>query len=215
MPFIDELFRLIARLAWPGVAAFFAWRFRAAISEAIPLLAGRVTRVGPTGVDFANVNEQRDAPPENLTQDAAVKPQADRGPLPPALAGLEEALRISANKIPDTTDKIETLIRNLAATRLDLGHERVYRNIFGSQIRALIVLRSRKVASEVEARNFFQTETALVRAQYSGYGFDGWIQFLINNSLIQRIDGGFKITLFGEDFVGYLDRTQIPTNKPL
>lgn len=213
MPFIDDLLRLIARLAWPGFAVFFTWRFRAAISEAIPLLAGRVTEVGPSGLELSPVNEQRDAPPENPAQDAAVEPQVVQEPVSPFLAGLQAAMRISADTIPEA-DRTERLIRALVVARLELGHERVYRNIFGSQIRALIMLRSRKIASEMDARTFFQTETASMQEFYFGYGFDGWIHFLLNQNLIQRIDDGFTITSFGEDFVSYIDRISLPTNKP-
>lgn len=215
MSFILALFDLIKGLAWPALAFFVVWQFRDGIGKALPMLAGRLTKFGPSGMELAAPSEQKEAPTENREKEAEVRPERTvGGPRPAAMTVLEVGLRASVNAISDPTKQVNALIEDLAEARLERGHERVYRRIFGSQIRGLASLALQKTTTAREARDFFETATATVREQYEKYGFDGWIGFLIQNDLVKRVDNDFAITPFGEDFVTYYIRNQLP-EKPL
>lgn len=215
MSFIFAVFELIKGLAWPAFAFFAVWQFRDGIRKALPMLAGRLTKLGPGSMELAAPSEQKELPTENREKEAEVRPeQTVGGPRPAAMTVIEDGLRASVNAISDPTKQVNALIESLAEARLERGHERVYRRIFGSQIRGLVSLALQKTSTEREARDFFETATATVREQYEKYGFDGWIGFLSQNDLVKREENGFAITLFGEDFVTYYNRNYLP-DKPL
>ena len=218
MAFIVALFDLIKASEWPAVAVLFMMMFRGNIASAFPAFLRRVTEIGWGGakVKLADPIEQTEAPAEDRAEEGVVLPERSNvTPISSAVTVLEIGLRKSADAIADPSRRISILVEELAVARLERGHERVYRNIFGSQMRALAALAVQRTVTEAEARTFFETATAAVREQYRTYGFEGWANFLIKNDLVNRTPDGYAITPFGDDFTVYVTRNQLPTKSPL
>lgn len=129
---------------------------------------------------------------------------------------ITQDLQRQLNAIPEP-QKIPRLINALAASNLERAHERVYRLIFGSQIRGLRQLATVGRVTKEQARQFYDENTRTPEAQkfYANYGFDGWLKFLISQQVIaETLESVFEITNYGRDFLAYLDRMKMPDAKP-
>jgi hypothetical protein len=98
-------------------------------------------------------------------------------------------------------------------------HEFIYSRIFGSQIEALkqLDLRGPMGASLEEAQQYFRDQVVKLHPEfYSGYGFDGWLGFLVFNNLVAKDEksGRLTVTPYGHDFLVYLREQRMNEAKP-
>jgi hypothetical protein len=133
---------LVKAIAWPGVVLAIAWRYR----EQIVAQLSRITELGPTGVKLATIQVQVPAPSLNAaTGIAQVRARFTEQVLNPAL----DAVRRDLASVADTDhDRIEVLAHALASMNIQYAFERVYREIFGSQVILLQSMQTTTVNAE-------------------------------------------------------------------
>jgi hypothetical protein len=134
-------------------------------------------------------------------------------PSPRAAVNIIEArIRLEAENV-DTEKKEALLLRALAQSRLQAGHEFTYNRIFGSQILCLKRLNEVGRATVDDAREFFKPYAEQFPQIYTNYSFDEWLRFLIANVLISQNADIIEITDFGRDFLFYLTDARLSENK--
>ncbi|MBF0540276.1 MAG: hypothetical protein HQK91_02355 [Nitrospirae bacterium] len=109
--------------------------------------------------------------------------------------------------------RYNVLIQALALARLQAGHEFTYNRIYGSQIMLLKHLNLVEQCTIDNALAFFKPYEEEFPQIYVNYGFNGWLGFLINNSLVKKDDNILKISEYGRDFLSYLVNARLVENK--
>lgn len=105
--------------------------------------------------------------------------------------------------------KVDLLIQYQAAAQIEVTFERVYRLIFGSQVRALRAAIRPVPASVIEA--IFNDAKARFPEAHSNRTFEEWCQFMAQTSLGVRTPDQngvpmVSITNLGHEFLIYMDR---------
>lgn len=98
--------------------------------------------------------------------------------------------------------KLDIMIRDSANYRIATEFERIYRIIFGSQMRFLRHLDIVKKISNKDAIKFFKQEKKKV--SNNDLEYDAWIRFLISQKLIEYKDDTYTITNKGLAFITYV-----------
>lgn len=108
------------------------------------------------------------------------------------------------------------LISEVAIARSFIMFERIYRDIFGSQIDILIKMMPPIGSLTIEeADNEFQKNVTKHPDFYKSDQFIDWLRFLENSGLVSRNtnDKSVAITNFGLDFLNYLDNRNYTKEK--
>lgn len=98
--------------------------------------------------------------------------------------------------------KVDIMIRDSANYRIATEFERIYRIIFGSQMRLLRSLNNSKLLGKREVIKFFKQEKR--REPDSKIEFDPWILFLVSQGLVEFKEGEYRITKKGLAFIAYV-----------
>jgi hypothetical protein len=151
----------------------------------------------------AAVNPATEKLPEARTLDPSPRPVVNI---------METRIRADLSKI-DGEKREPILVRALAQSRLEAGHEFTYIRIFGSQIAALKRLNEVGRATVDNAREFFKPYAEKFPQIYSNYGFEGWLGFLRNSEMIKQDGNDLEISDFGRDFLMYLTERRLTENK--
>ncbi|MCA3281759.1 MAG: hypothetical protein ING16_02725 [Roseomonas sp.] len=106
---------------------------------------------------------------------------------------------------------VDFLIHLLAKSQLSIEFEKIYRSIYGSQLKGLRRLHERKKVSLSEAREFFHSVVVENADFYTEASFVPWLDFLIRAGLIRQFESltsndgpHLRVTAFGEDFLRYI-----------
>lgn len=196
-----------------SIALFFIIMFKANISD----LLSKVRQISKEGVIFES---QKNAP-ITATPDEELK-KNDR-----LFRGVTEIETISYNvdviqeelkKVPTEQEKIRNLTNYLAELFFILRCERVYNNIFGSQI-ALLEKLSKELDLGISLHKIEQYVDGIpaLVAMYDGFPgnrIEHYLFFLKTSLLITEKDNIFHITKFGMDFLTWLQRSSLRTDKP-
>ena len=207
---------LVRALAWPVTTGLVIFWLRPALAECLRSLATRKVAITAPGVsatlEAASQKEAGISPALSLpiTQIVTLPPT----PNPNVVAAdLEKKI---AEQLAETPPEYREpiLIRHLANTRIQGRHEYVYNRIFGSQIAGLKRLNDVGRASMDEARIFAKIAIEENPEFYKDYGFNGWIDFLIKNSLVNKNEEFLHITDMGKDFLRYIIEFRLTEIKP-
>ena len=111
-------------------------------------------------------------------------------------------------------DAVRILIRALAQSQAAATFEKVYREILGSQLRALAHANSQNGVPR-EAVEFFYTQTAINHPDaYRNFPFTQWLSFLLRSVLLREdAEGRFHITVRGRTFLAYLAQAGLSMEK--
>lgn len=171
----------------------------------------------PTGVRLQPqvTDQKRDAEAGSPDADVVqLKPLRGRGRTQ-ATADLE--LRIHSamlsEKVPDL-ERVDLLVHLLAEARIDMEFERIYRLIFGSQIRALKILNQEGRITVADARTRFQ-EVVAEHPDFYGKpdAFDNWLGFGLRTALVINNDDVLMLSPLGYDFLHFLTRRGYSEDK--
>jgi hypothetical protein len=210
---MKEFFWLLRDAAWPIAVVIVAAMFKCELVSALTSLPGRGFKLEGWGFKAElNGDEQKQAGAESpVNEKIPTHPILTPNPRT-AVNTIEANLRRELNEIED--DKREpALLRALALTRLEAGHEFTYNRIFGSQIAGLRQLNAMGRASIDQARAFYEPYANFLPSG-AGYNFDTWLGFLLNLGLVLRNGDWLEITDFGRDFLQYLTERRLSENKP-
>jgi hypothetical protein len=205
---------LVRAVAWPTAVVVIALGYKPELLRALPVFLRRAIKFEGFGVK-AEVGATE--PQQQIAADnpAAEKlPEATLVPDPrPAVNLMEAQLRGQASGI-EAPRREPILLRALAMSRLEAGHLFVYNRIYGSQIVGLRRLNEAGQATVDQAREFFRPVEEQFPQVYASYGFDGWLKFLKDNSLVVQNGDVLEITEFGRDFLTYLTNQRLAEGKP-
>ncbi len=209
---------LKALLSWPVAAVIIAVCFKPEIIALVTKAIGRKLKVTVPGIgtlemDAAEQQQQAAELVKARTSPDSIELKEIPGLVrTAAIAKLERELHSLLGQV--TADPIDVLVRNLAQARLEARFGYIYAGIFGSQIKGLIELGARRAVSSDEAYGFYVEYEKQFPEVYNGYGFPGWLGFMIKHSLIVQNGTQVAISDFGDDFLKWLKATQLTINKP-
>ena len=210
----------LGKLAWPLVVAMILLLYKSELTGAVTAVVTRVrdVKVGAWGISAEAHIAQEQQKSEMVTTKSVVGsvtlkdvPGLSRTK---AISALELKLHDQLNGLSDTQDR---LINALAEAQLAASFGVTYAFIFGSQIAGLKELSVRRRATVAEAVTFFSEAERLNPKFYEGYGFAGWLNFLKARNLVAQTGNNqefVEITDIGDDFVLWLERSKLPTNRP-
>jgi hypothetical protein len=228
--YIIEIVRV---LAWPTIAGMTLLSVKPYMGKLAESFSLRGMKIKGFGVEakIDAIEQQKEAhnnadiaslPTTGVTAagstSGALTAQPPDNPQRPAVALLQQQIKVNLEKAGlDTGRQNALLLRELAETRLRAGHEFIYNRIFGSQILALKRLDERGDigASIADARAFFEPYNRAFPDFYSSYGFDGWLNFMVVNLLVERNGDHLKATEFGHDFLLYVVDSRLSVEKSL
>jgi hypothetical protein len=205
---------LAKALAWPIAAVIIVLGLKVELRSFLPPFLRRKMEIELPGGFKAKIDvaeQQQGDNPTSIALDVQ-KPTLDPSPSP-AVNIIEARIRRESENI-DAAKKEAILLRALAQSRLQAGHEFTYNRIFGSQILGLKRLNEVGRATVDDAREFFKPYAEQFPQIYANYGFDGWLGFLKGNALITQTGNTIEITDFGREFLFYLTAARLSENKP-
>jgi hypothetical protein len=219
-PIILGLFSLVKGLAWPIVTLFVAISFKPEALSLVLQVTGLISRVRKLEVPGFKI--EADAAEQQQKAADLARSNLDSGSIAlkdipgltrtEAIANIEREIFERLKSI--TAEPVDVLVRNLAQARLEAAFGFIYAGIFGSQIRGLIALEARRKIPTDEAFRFYKEIEAQYPEIYAGYGFVGWIGFVKSRGLVAQVADDVAITAFGDDFLRWLQATQLTINKP-
>lgn len=209
-----EFVELVKAVAWPMAFGIVALSFKPGLLNALPVIF-RGKKLEFEGLGFKakiDAAEQQAAAENPATEKLPQAPALDPSPRPAANI-MEAQLRQELNAF-EAGIREPILVRALALSRLEAGHEFMYNRIFGSQILALKRLNEAGSATVDDAHQFFKLVEGQFPQFYSTYSFDGWLGFLLRGAMIVQNGNVLQISDFGRDFLVYLTERRLPENKP-
>lgn len=140
-------------------------------------------------------------------------------PLDPT--GLREDFETKINEqlvqIAGDREKIDILVKNLAQQQISNAFEKVYYNIFGSQIRLLeyLSVQSEGKAAVQAVTPFFERAKFDSPEVFERHQFSDYMNFLLSWNLVTNKDHEWLITKHGRAFITYITAMQLDKNKAL
>lgn len=205
------LFDFISDIAWPLVVLAGGYYFRKEIRAALE----RVIELGPSGVklDHAKPVQVATAPPAAAANEliSNIKQFISPDQIDPSV----DAIRIDLQQRSSNKDEqVDMLVHALAAVNIQLGHERAYGAIFGSQIVALARMNEVGGASDETLKQIYAAAAANHAEFYKTYSYESWVEFLFKSGLAIRNGAIYKTTPYGSGFLKYILDRHLTVAKP-
>ncbi len=204
--------KIIAYFAYPlslALALMFAiFILRKPLSN----LIDRIRNISGKGIDTTGLQPQQ------------VK-EKQQSPLEDVMKAFDSVVLLEYEKrIKEDIDKLgltnpeeakKVLIRQLATTQITLTCEIIYKTIYGSQLKILEHLNTRRLVGDTleNIKQFYDAAVAKYPEWYKGYSFDDYIRYLKDRLLINVEEGKVKITVLGVEFLGYLIKEGLNKEK--
>lgn len=189
--------------AWPlvvfllGVIGMFFFK------RPIQRLIDRAEKVGKGGIQARALPEQATEPKSSGVEDFLKKVYDNQ-----LLREAEEGIRthLESLKPVNVEERERFLLRNFAATVILRAFDRIYYDIYGSQLAALQFLndfRGAQVTLE-NLRPFFEEACKKHPELYINDRFERWLGFISTAGLVRLDNNIFSITVRGKEFLKYL-----------
>ena len=125
----------------------------------------------------------------------------------PLLLGREKVI-VEQLKDKTAEEKVHILTRHMAETRLELDYERLYSQIWGSQITILERLNNTSIPYTTEdIKKIYDNAAAIYRDSVEYPQFETYMDFLVRNKLAELNSGNkYLLTQAGISFLEYLIR---------
>lgn len=121
---------------------------------------------------------------------------------------------LKGKNLDSSGDTAKVLIKHLAGTQALLAFERIYSNIFGSQIQLLKRLNEQSRDNDFALQHYNQVCENVPNFKDS-VTYENYNNFLISNILIIKKDNSFHITNMGIEFLTWLTRNGKLESKQL
>ena len=152
---------------------------------------------------------------------AVVGPERyDPGPhpeLPPHYLQWREQVKVNMETAARQQNRplLGVLLDEAAGAVVAMRNERIYREIFGSQIRLLQLLNSEPSIDIAKAKALYDVAKAGNPDAYNGFPFDRWLAFHMGWKLIEVLGQQVSITLDGRAFLSFISDNKLSMVKPL
>jgi len=209
-------------LAWPIAVIIIVIVIVLILKKSFQDLLTRITKL-KYGDTIAEVSQTRQETKEKslLAQNQVDKPNEN---IEKALGifsvpTLERAKNVvedeaKINEIVEDSKKVETLTKYAEALYLILSFERLYNNIFGSQLYILDFVNTNNTQSKDDLKIFYDGAKDKYPDFFDAYSYDDYFNFLVSHDLIIiNTDETCGITWLGRDFLKYLIETGKSINK--
>jgi len=205
------IIELISNGAWPVVVASSIYVLKDKLST---LFSGGVksAKHGDTEIQF--FEGKQDVKKESIEQQdlehlIPVDPTGLR-------ADVESKIKNQLLTV-DSDKKVDVLIKNLAQQQLTATFEKIYYNVYGSQIRLLefLSVQPSGKSESSEVLKFYEDAKDANKLVYGGVEFSDYMNFLVTWDLVKRQDEGWVITKAGGAFLTYITAAQYNKNKTL
>lgn len=198
---VNSVLELVSYVAWP-----------------LTVIVGIVLLKEPFSSLLSNISkiEHKDTKISinSLQQEIVVPPKDDLrvevGMLPYPYNEAEKLIIEQLNKYP-VEEHLNRLTSQLAIERVEFAFERVYRNIFTSQIEVLKKLRDAedKTISIADTEDIYLAVAAKEPSVFEGYSGNDWRRFLVSNSMILIDQDKVSLTEIGVGFLGWIARLSL------
>jgi hypothetical protein len=210
LPFWQQLFELISRIAWPIALVVVFVKIR-------PIIVQLFTERGFSFEGFGAHLRVEERKIEQASETVKSKPLELGGnlQLPRTVAIDEEEKKLlkALSEIPEI-ERMGILLNALAIERLEKNFALIYQTIFGSQLLLLQKINERGgLVSTAEAEAFF-TEVKSKFSEYSDWNFEKYSNFLVKNGLLV-VNDNVTLTPAGKDFILFVVRYGLNTEKGL
>ncbi|WP_137110484.1 hypothetical protein [Rhodobacter sp. SY28-1] len=208
LPFWQNLFSLIASISWPLALILVARIFRPLISH---IFADRGISFEGFGAQI-RIDERKIAQTEGGTiPENTLSSTKFTLPRTAAIAEQEKVLRAAIEQLPKG-DVLDITINALAIEQLEKGYALAYADIFGSQILLLQKINERGgQVSKSDGEEFF-SEVKSRFSELSDWDFEKYTNFLVQRNLL-RVDSSVELTPLGKDFIHFIVRYGLRTDK--
>jgi hypothetical protein len=204
---LDDVVKILEALKWPAVAVIALYLFRA---ETRNLVSGLRSR----NIKFAGAEATAERI-EQITPPAASLPvhvvtAATPHPFElsdnPFFQSEVQALtqRVQAIPFSSTDEKLRWMLREGAGLLVRLEYEKIYRDVWASQMELLGAANRLGGITEQQAREHYSTVAQAAPAVYANYTFDQWIRFLVAFGLLDVANQNWTTTGKGQLFIQYL-----------
>lgn len=128
---------------------------------------------------------------------------------------IEEKLNKELEQISGNEQKIDILVKNLAQQNITNTFEKIYHNIFGSQIKLLEFLSVQPEGSAPvqSITPFFDSAKYNHPEVFLNYQFSDYMVFLLTWGLVKNTNGEWSITSHGRAFIAYISALQLNKNR--
>ncbi len=210
---IAAIIKAFAQFAWPIALVVVGIIFKADLKALLSSLGNRQWSLKvPGGFEAIVATSEQQQGKNPAEEKVALLIESLAPSQRPAVNIIETRIRNDLESV-ETSKRDSVLLRALAQSRLEAGHEFTYNRIFGSQIAVLKRLNEAGRATIEDAQQFFELYAKQYPEVYNNYGFRGWLGFLSSNALVSQQDNIFQITEFGRDFWTYLTEKRLAENK--
>lgn len=201
---------IINVIVWPLVTLIAAVIFRRGITD----ILRRTRKIGIKKIGLETYSAQE-------TQDERRKKSSDDWPSlldPTVLRDQEEFIKEDLKKqsLDAESDTACFLIRQLAATEIELWFEQAYNAIYGSQI--VLLKQLNEVAGKGQSLDFVSSYFSSTKErhpnQFKDWDLERYLSFLRKHLLITNKDDNYHITTRGVGFLVWLARYGLPEDRP-
>lgn len=203
---------LITGIAWPAALLVSLYYFRDELKD---ILRSRSIKAGP--VEVGPPLQHRPAESADpKSQPLLPTPEYADPNLKSYVQSVYEHFKTvwEARKTDEAGKNEEALLRYLADYACAVRLERVYREIFGSQLKALKSLLDKGGADRIEnIKRFYDEAKAVYSDVYSSYLFDQWLAFLVNTELVRKSNDTIEITQGGAAMISYILLSNYPIQR--
>ncbi len=194
---------------WPACVAVIAVVAMLRFHEQVGRMFDRIKSLGIKGAIFGPGKQE---PGKELAVAPSNAEKLLHGWDNPILVEHEGNLRqyMDGLNIADSAERERVLIRFLASAHIGQSFDRIYYNIFGSQLRALNVLNgSSEGLPRIVTEAFYEFGKSVEPDWYTNFSYGSWLAFLSSWFLVTVV----KITAFGTEFLKYLLEQKLTLEK--
>jgi len=190
-------------LAWPIAFLVGVIVFMVLFKKDISSLLVRVQKIGKDGIQTSPIQIQQPSEKESSIEELTKEFSSI------AIRNQETNIKrdLENRGLSNPQDKINLLIKHLSIIQLALQFERINGLIWGSQVKILEHLNSRKEDSVAGLKFFYDTAYKLSPDVFTNYPFEQYLQFLIAFNLIVQQGEKLSITDIGREFLVYIAAT--------
>lgn len=206
MEWFDHISEFIANIGWQLTLLIVVFVFKNPMSG----LINRIIKISKSGVECSQPTESRNL----LDFEALVAIKGYSKGTEEYIKELSQWLEDQLKaKIHSTTDIKELLKLAVVDSLGALNLERIYSNIYGSQINAIKYLSDKDNAKLSDIRIFYDDASRTYEEVYKSMSFEAWVHYLSINNLVTVSDDNIKLKPAGKAFIPYLSSSKINYSK--
>lgn len=226
---VDFALRALAvAFSWPVAIVIIAYWFREPLKKLLDEIRSAkgpgfqierqtgVRQEPVAGPDLSKNPLEAAAPPGNERSTSGRRFEIPDSPLVERVKkGILEA---EHTKDMSPADREQVIAKALAERLIALSFERLYRNIFGSQIEAIAKANITGGTTMTELKSLFEQYQKQYPDFHKSRTFEQWFGWMTSEHLIEEVDGMgtskiIRPTLFGADFLHYILTQGLPYQK--